>query len=78
MFEVGKKYEFRIIEAGDETTLWGVVERYEHPLIQLARKPSLDIHTGKDKITLGGAPGRIINVTSPNFISAVLSGSDAD
>lgn len=69
MFEVGKTYEIRMIEGGEETTSWHTVERYEHPLLKLA-----DVKFEDDDI-MGPAgaemPGPIINVTSPNFISAL-------
>ncbi|WP_267550356.1 hypothetical protein [Rhizobium rhizogenes] len=79
MFEVGKSYEFRIIEGGEEKLIWGKVERYEHPLVKLEdEKPitvqfvtSLDI-PAKEETIYDGAPGRIINVTSANFIGAQL------
>lgn len=58
MFEVGKRYEFRILEGGDEITMWRVIEKYEHPLIKFSDH--------------GSMRGEVINVTSPNFISAVL------
>ena len=67
MFEVGKNYEFRMMEGGDEVTFWGTVEKYEHPLIKLT-----DSHfqvSGAKKAMF--VPGRIINVTSTSFNSAV-------
>ncbi len=81
MFEVGAKYEFRIIEGGDETQFWGTVESYEHPLIKLADTPAMrsEMANSEDNFSLAfvedpdgtPTPGAIINVTSPNFISAV-------
>lgn len=65
MFEVGRRYEFRMIEGDGEVQFWGVVEKYEHPLIKLANIPPID------DVTDAELPGQIINVTSPNFISAV-------
>ncbi len=68
MFETGQKYEFVMIKGGEETMFWGTIESYEHPLIKLAD------HETKDHEYLPSAfiPGEIINVTSPNFISAVV------
>jgi len=69
MFEIGKKYEIRMIIDGDEATMWRTVETYEHPLVKFA-----DVHITSDLL-----PGRsimrgeIVNVTSPNFISALIS-----
>lgn len=40
MFAVGKRYEFRMIEAGDEILFWGTVERHEHPLLKIANVPA--------------------------------------
>jgi hypothetical protein len=77
MFEVGKKYEFHMLEAGDDVTFWGTIERYEHPLIKLEDTDALsisfgDIHgEGDVSAEMPATPGRIINVTSPNFVSAV-------
>lgn len=85
MFKVGSRYEFTVIEAGDETTFWGTIESYEHPLIKLEDRRASDMssllitdaETGKTitEVKPQGVPavmpGRIINVTSPNFISAV-------
>lgn len=77
MFEVGKRYEFKMLEDG-EVTFWGVVESYEPPLLKLADNPPMRIRftapgTGKpsEDVHTAPTPGRIINVTSPNFVSAV-------
>ena len=70
MFEVGKGYEFRTLEGGDETSWYGVIEKYEHPLLKTADvqfSPDSDFFPG------GIVEGRIINVTSPAFIGATLS-----
>lgn len=67
MFEVGKNYEFRMIEGGDEVTFWGQIEKYEHPLIKLSDL-HLELRAVQKSETIHG---RIINVTSPNFVSAV-------
>ena len=70
MFEAGKKYEIKMIIDSEETTMWRTVENYEHPLIKFA-----DVHSKavgeflKPKIL----HGEIINVTSPNFISAKIA-----
>ncbi|RVO74425.1 hypothetical protein [Sinorhizobium medicae] len=81
MFEVGEKYEFRMLEAGDEVLFWGTIESYEHPLIKLEDTPAVrgeaaDTEDGYSFALVAdpeGQPiiGAIINVTSPNFISAV-------
>ena len=73
MFEVGKKYEIRMIISGEETTMWQTVEKYEHPLVKFA-----DVHAKaiNEFLKERKIPGAIVNVTSPNFISAVLQ-SDA-
>lgn len=80
MFKVGTKYEFRLIEGGDEIMFWGVIEAYEHPLVKLEDVDPSTINIifrspdGPQTQTLGTKgklPGRIINVTSPSFVSAV-------
>jgi hypothetical protein len=70
VFQVGKRYEIRMILDGEETMSWATVEHYEHPLLKFAdvNVRSLESHL-PDTIL----HGEIINVTSPNFISAVLS-----
>lgn len=73
MFEVGKRYRIRMIEGGDEVSFSRVIEKYDHPLVKFADvEPLRDFAPPGDK---GGKPmpGEIVNVTSPNFISAVLS-----
>ncbi|TBG20623.1 hypothetical protein U8P76_10725 [Rhizobium johnstonii] len=75
MFEVGAKYEFKMLEGGGDVTFWGTVESYEHPLLKLADSEpmSLQINYGAETQLLGTSiarPGKIINVTSPSFISA--------
>lgn len=59
MFEVGQRYEFRMLRDGEEWTSWGEVESIDGALIKLR-----DAH---------GIPGEIINTGSPNFVSASLS-----
>ena len=72
MFEIGQKYEFRMIEGGAETMFWGTIETYEHPLVKIADSEPLTInYGGETKTEIPSYPGQIINVTSPNFISAV-------
>jgi hypothetical protein len=81
MFEVGAKYKFRMIEDGDEILFWGDVETYEHPLIKLKDTPATKTETINTEegfsIAIVDDPdrqptiGAIINVISPNFISAV-------
>ncbi|MDF2599757.1 MAG: hypothetical protein K0Q54_2580 [Methylobacterium brachiatum] len=56
MFEVGQRYEFRMLRDGEEWTSWGEVESIEGALIKLR-----DAH---------GIPGEIINTGSPSFVSA--------
>lgn len=70
MFVVGKEYEFHLLEGEDEITMHGTIEKYEHPLIKCA-----DIHFSKDSAFMPGktVPGQIINVTSPQFIRAVMT-----
>lgn len=70
MFEVGKRYRYKIIIDGEEASTGGIVERYEHPLLKFKDSDAGDFMPHmKGKITRG----QIINVTSPNFISAVLA-----
>lgn len=82
MFEAGKNYEFRLIEDGGEITFQGTVERVDHPLIKLADTPAMKMETTKkadgrmvfatvEDPDAPQHPGRIINVTSPNFVRAV-------
>lgn len=82
MFTVGASYNFRVIEDGDEVIFWGIVEKYEHPLVKLKDVNPSEVRIqmrglGRldQDITIGGGdkpiPGRIINVTSSNFVSAV-------
>ncbi|MET4701924.1 hypothetical protein ABIE65_004973 [Constrictibacter sp. MBR-5] len=67
MFEIGKRYEIRMIIGGDETAMWRTVEKYEHPMVKFATE-----HFDADKyFSASTTPGEIVNVTSPNFISAV-------
>lgn len=82
MFKVGNSYKFRLIEDGDEILFSGIVEKYEHPLLKLKDVDRTELRIrikGIDlpdrDISIGGGdkliPGRIINVTSLNFVSAV-------
>lgn len=82
MFAVGKRYDFRMIEDGDEVSFTGTIESIEHPLIKLCDTPrfkseTIETSDGGLMITMtednGAAPypGRIINITSPHFLSAV-------
>jgi hypothetical protein len=73
MFEVGKKYEIRMIIGGEETTMWQTIEKYEHPLVKFADIPASSVEPYLIPRTIHG---EIVNVTSPNFISAVLSPDD--
>ncbi len=83
MFKVGAHYEFRMIEGDDEVQFGGEVEAYEPPLLKLKDTPE---HPFPIQFMPGNAPGeqppqapqmiprqpgQIINVTSPNFISAL-------
>lgn len=70
MFEVGKRYEFRRIIGGDESSMSGRVESYDHPLLKTAD----ETFDADSKFFPGGVvKGEIINVTSPHFISAQIS-----
>ena len=69
MFQVGKRYEIRMIIGGEETMSWGTIERYEHPLLKFADVNLRSLESHLPDTTLHG---EIINVTSPYFISAVL------
>jgi hypothetical protein len=81
MFEVGKRYEFKMVDEDGHRTFWGVVERYEHPLLKLedTKMSKVRIHLRPSQgpaseQTIGGDetyPGEIINVTSSSFVSAV-------
>lgn len=68
MFEAGKRYQIRMIIDGEDSMLWRTVEKYEHPLVKFA-----DTHfdARNDYLPAGSVRGEIVNVTSPNFISAV-------
>jgi len=70
LFEVGARYEIRMIIGGEETVLWAAIEAYEHPIIKTASKTFGDKSPYLPGKTI---PGQIINVTSPNFISATPS-----
>lgn len=75
MFEVGKYYEFHMIEGGGDVTFWGIVEAYDHPLLKLEDERSAGVSFVFDGKVVGHgggnvARGQIINVTSPNFVSA--------
>ena len=71
MFEVGKNYEFRMIEGGDEVMFWGQVETYDPPLIKLF-DVNINLNISQTSVQKSQLiSGRIINVSSPNFISAV-------
>jgi len=63
MFE----YEIQMIIDGNETTMWCTVEKYEHPLVKFA---DVQIDAIND-LPAHTIRGEIVNVTSPNFISAV-------
>ena len=66
MFELGKRYEIRMIIGGEETTMWPTIEKYEHPLVKFADVPPDDLLNSEVIY------GETVNVTSPNFISAKL------
>jgi hypothetical protein len=69
MFEVGKRYEIRMIRDGEEGSTSRTVEKYEYPLVKFA-----DVHARAVEPYLSAKTirGEIVNVTSPNFISATL------
>jgi len=76
VFEVGREYEFRIIEGAGETSFRGTIAEYEHPLIKLADPPAgtfVGEGLEEEPIEFNALPraGRIINVISPHFVSAV-------
>ena len=83
MFEIGRKYEFKMIEGDREIVFSGHVDSYEHPLVRLAEArhapvlkagglPNLvEPFTAWEDMTV--VPRRIINVTSPNFVGAVAA-----
>lgn len=65
MFKVGKRYKFRMLQEGDETTFDEDVDLTNNPF----RTPP-----PPGKAPPPGPyirPGRIINVTSPSFVSAI-------
>ncbi len=70
MFEVGKRYDFRMLVGGEETSSSGLVERYDHPLLKTA---DVDFSADSKFFPGGIVKGEIINVTSPAFIGATLS-----
>ena len=78
MFEIGAQYKSCMIKDGSDVTFDGTVKEYEHPLIKLEDTPSRAVRVispeGSRKFTeshtIPSQPGRIINVTSPNFVSA--------
>ena len=83
MFNIGSRYRFQMIIDGEETSFSGVIERYEHPLIKLEdtniERLRVVLHgefnTNAEEEPLFEAPaqvipGKVINVTSANFISA--------
>lgn len=88
MFEIGKRYSFVMIMDGEESSFSGHIERYDHPLVKLAdtqidpvtinimgMAPDGQTATLAQKIETDGyvIPGKIINVTSPLFVSATIS-----
>jgi len=58
MFEIGKRYTVTMGQGDDEGMLDYWVAAYEHPLLKL-RNPNI--------------PDIVVNVMSPNFVSAELS-----
>jgi hypothetical protein len=68
MFEVGKRYGVRMIIDGEETISWRTIECYEHPLLKFA---DVNVRSQESHLPDTTLRGEIINVTSPNFISAV-------
>jgi hypothetical protein len=69
VFQVGKRYEIRMIICGEETMSWGTIERYEYPLLKFS---DVNIRSRESHLPDTTLHGEIINVTSPYFISAVL------
>lgn len=58
IFEVGKRYTITMVEGGDEGSLDYWIASFEHPLLKLRNPHIRDI---------------VVNVMSPNFVSAQLS-----
>lgn len=58
IFEIGKRYTITMVEGGAEGQLDYWIAAYEHPLLKL-RNPNI--------------PDIIVNVMSPNFVSAEFS-----
>ena len=79
MFEVGKTYQFEMMDGGSQISFSGEIEEYDHPLVKLADAEPIEFHIhghGSDEpatvlSSIGPTPGRIINVPSAAFISAV-------
>lgn len=71
-FEAGKRYDIRLMVDGDENCLNRTVEWYSFPMLKLA-----DIVPDKESKFFSGNErtvyGELINITSQNFVSAVLS-----
>ncbi|HEV2575136.1 MAG TPA: hypothetical protein VGU72_25605 [Beijerinckiaceae bacterium] len=69
MFEIGKKYEIRMIIDGEETKFWRTVEKIDHPLVKFA---DTYFDSKNEYLQDRWIRGEIINITSPNFVSAVI------
>lgn len=69
MFEVGKKYEIKMIIDGQESTFWRTVEKYDHPLVKFA---DVEPKQFNEFLATQRLRGEIVNITSPNFISALV------
>ncbi|KTQ97556.1 hypothetical protein NS226_04215 [Aureimonas ureilytica] len=64
MFQVGKSYEFRMIEGDDEVVFLGDVEAYEHPLLKIRDVPERPIPI---RLMHGDAPGEQ-SVQAPQMV----------
>ena len=63
LFEVGQRYEFRMLRGGEEWTSWGEVEAIEGAVIKLR--------------DARGIPGEIINTALSSFVSATRRADEA-
>jgi len=68
MFEIGKEYEIVYLDGDTQTTMWGTVERHDHPMLKMA---DFDPREGNPYAPAGIVSGPIFNVTSPNFVRAI-------
>jgi hypothetical protein len=69
MFEIGKRYEIRMIRDGEEGTTSRIIEKYDHPLVKFA---DLNAKAIEPYLSERIIRGEIVTVTSPNFIAATM------